>query len=375
MSVANKIEEKICLDCEISISHRSKSTKRCEECALKIKKIQDENCHQRHKQERIIARMQIPRNCVDCNECIQHLDRRTKRCKECAIIRKLEVKRLNAKKSYHKKALFLKNSEEKFCLDCNTCIKGTHGRTKCCKDCYEIRFREEERIRYNKERDAKLEKEPMICADCKKDISNRHGRSIRCKKCSKEAQKLHLKIRTDRYREDPDYKKMQANYAKNKRKELCSTPEGLEKYKIQKMKSRIEARSTPEGRKKINEQNRQWRIKCKSTTKSAGKNRVRVKLSKKQIEDSDLFPSKQEMFNRQHGKCPYTRISMHGIPINKLHTDHIIPLARGGQNTPDNLCLTFPCVNMSKGSKYLLVWMASPLYKPVVERCIHGDVF
>lgn len=47
-----------------------------------------------------------------------------------------------------------------------------------------------------------------------------------------------------------------------------------------------------------------------------------------------------------------------GQPIkdNHYHVDHRIPLAQGGSNAPENLCLACPSCNLSKGSKMPWEW-------------------
>lgn len=51
-------------------------------------------------------------------------------------------------------------------------------------------------------------------------------------------------------------------------------------------------------------------------------------------------------------KCFYCASN---ITNNQYHLDHIIPLSRGGKNLVDNVCISCPICNMSKGSKLLLV--------------------
>jgi len=41
---------------------------------------------------------------------------------------------------------------------------------------------------------------------------------------------------------------------------------------------------------------------------------------------------------------------------NDYHVDHRIPLARGGSNAPENLCISCPSCNMSKGAKLPQEW-------------------
>jgi len=60
-----------------------------------------------------------------------------------------------------------------------------------------------------------------------------------------------------------------------------------------------------------------------------------------------------ELLHRsQRGKCWWC-----GKPLtNGYHIDHRIPLARGGSNAPENLCLACPSCNMSKGAKLPHEW-------------------
>jgi 5-methylcytosine-specific restriction endonuclease McrA len=44
------------------------------------------------------------------------------------------------------------------------------------------------------------------------------------------------------------------------------------------------------------------------------------------------------------------------IKANGYHVDHRVPLARGGSNTPENLCISCPTCNKSKGAKLPQEW-------------------
>jgi 5-methylcytosine-specific restriction endonuclease McrA len=51
------------------------------------------------------------------------------------------------------------------------------------------------------------------------------------------------------------------------------------------------------------------------------------------------------LFNMQNGECAYCKADVSG----NYHVDHIMPLARGGTNTKDNIQLCCPTCNIRKG--------------------------
>lgn len=68
--------------------------------------------------------------------------------------------------------------------------------------------------------------------------------------------------------------------------------------------------------------------------------------------------SKEEisaLFTSQGGKCKYC-----GCDISKnFHIDHFIPISKGGRNSIDNLVLSCPPCNLSKGSKLYSDWITT----------------
>jgi len=56
----------------------------------------------------------------------------------------------------------------------------------------------------------------------------------------------------------------------------------------------------------------------------------------------------EKMMLKQAGQCQYCKCDL----VN-YHIDHVIPLARGGSNKPDNLVLACPTCNRKKGAKML----------------------
>ena len=59
--------------------------------------------------------------------------------------------------------------------------------------------------------------------------------------------------------------------------------------------------------------------------------------------------SRSEVFARWHGACVYC-----GAPAQ--HLDHVLPLARGGDDIEDNVVPACAPCNLSKGAKLLSEW-------------------
>lgn len=58
------------------------------------------------------------------------------------------------------------------------------------------------------------------------------------------------------------------------------------------------------------------------------------------------------MLIAQSGRCFYCLAEL----TDMYHVDHVIPLSRGGSNSPDNLVLACPFCNTSKGNRSLEEW-------------------
>jgi hypothetical protein len=61
------------------------------------------------------------------------------------------------------------------------------------------------------------------------------------------------------------------------------------------------------------------------------------------------------IFDRDHYTCQYC-----GATEGPLHLDHVIPIARGGTNDPNNLTTACETCNTSKGSKLPDEWRIAP---------------
>ena len=64
----------------------------------------------------------------------------------------------------------------------------------------------------------------------------------------------------------------------------------------------------------------------------------------------------QAIFEKQQGLCASCQAKLFKSGANKYHVDHIMPLALGGSNWPDNLQCLCPSCNISKGAKHPDEW-------------------
>lgn len=60
----------------------------------------------------------------------------------------------------------------------------------------------------------------------------------------------------------------------------------------------------------------------------------------------------QRQYAAQRGKCYYCGVKVGDI----YHVDHVVPLARGGTNSPENLVIACPPCNQSKSNKLPHEW-------------------
>ncbi len=81
--------------------------------------------------------------------------------------------------------------------------------------------------------------------------------------------------------------------------------------------------------------------------KAAAKNRNR-KARKKGNGGTHTAADIQDQYDRQKGRCYYCKKKVGDT----YHVDHVVPLAKGGSNGPENLVVTCPECNLAKGSQH-----------------------
>lgn len=84
--------------------------------------------------------------------------------------------------------------------------------------------------------------------------------------------------------------------------------------------------------------------------------RLRARARKRNAEGTYSASDIREQYEKQSGKCFWC-----GEHVgDTYHVDHVVPLARGGSNTPDNLVISCPRCNQSKRDMLVSEWFRQP---------------
>ena len=83
--------------------------------------------------------------------------------------------------------------------------------------------------------------------------------------------------------------------------------------------------------------------------------RARMRAAEGSYTHDDIL----RIYADQNEKCAYCGISIYWHIPNDIHIDHILPLARGGSNYPDNLACSCASCNLEKGDKTISEWCAT----------------
>lgn len=86
----------------------------------------------------------------------------------------------------------------------------------------------------------------------------------------------------------------------------------------------------------------QYKAQCRSARQNR---RARIKKAEGKHTSADV----RKQYANQKGKCYYCRAK---VDIN-YHVDHVIPLAKGGSNNPENLVIACPACNRHKNDKII----------------------
>lgn len=182
-------------------------------------------------------------------------------------------------------------------------------------------------------------------------LPNRDGLGSYCKQCRKT-------YRENWQKHNPGYaaEKAKAWRAKNAGKKLTEKDtarkrrarhKNPEKYReITRRGSKRFRQKYPE---KIRAYQRQWR---KENPEKIRARTSRYLARKKAANGNHTGEDIVKLYKAQKGKCWWCGTDVR----DDYHVDHRIPLSRGGSNDPNNLCISCPPCNQSKGGKLPHEW-------------------
>ena len=213
---------------------------------------------------------------------------------------------------------------------------------------------------------------PRACADCQADISSRHGLAKLCIECYKERDNERQKRR----RKDPDIRAQMIAWSKRNYHakwkgarederarqwalrtcadcgtsiadrrppaELC-VPCGNERIRL-----RLHTRGhDPEERAK---QNARRRIRLATDGEYRRRTQERNRERHKRV--GGLKPRRwlPDAIARQNGICTWCDLPLPD-DLSEIHADHIYPVSRGGETSPENTAALHAFCNMAKGDR------------------------
>lgn len=189
---------------------------------------------------------------------------------------------------------------------------------------------------------------------------NKDGRSGSCRDCENKKRLAWVKANPERraktlakYEEknaDKIKKSKEKHYQANKAKIIARAAEW--KRENPDAVSKSSAKRYEENRDRILKMNRQWvRINAAKMRSYCQKRRARIKGVGGTFTMLDI----EKLFSHQRGCCAICK-----LPLGKsFHIDHIVPIVRGGPNSPKNLQLLHQKCNQEKSYKDPISFMQS----------------
>jgi len=188
----------------------------------------------------------------------------------------------------------------------------------------------------------------------------KYGVRARCIKCTLEENREWAKAHPDKIKEiqnrhsQTEKRKISRRSAQAKYRNTEAGHKTNERYETSEKRAQQIEQYRRDG--KARKAKRRYMAKPRGKAKAAAnrdKRRVRIKKAKGDYEASDVLLQMEAQKDKK-GKLRCWWCNK--IIKSKWHLDHRVPLAKGGSNSPDNLVISCPACNLSKGAKMPGEW-------------------
>ena len=194
-----------------------------------------------------------------------------------------------------------------------------------------------------------------------KDPKSMSGLRSWCKECARaDKRKWHYVNKDKRKQQFDDWKeKNKESFAEYKKEWAKANPEKVTMYN-QKWRGK--------NKEKVQENKKRYWQKIKSLSGEKAKRWRERRNKNKAVANHKRRASKYKnggkhtakdidsIFLHQGGLCNFCGVKLIRYNKKQYHIDHIIPLARGGSNNPENIQLLCPSCNLSKSNKDPIQW-------------------
>jgi|SRR5882672_2461481 len=209
---------------------------------------------------------------------------------------------------------------------CKKCGSTEFNNNGCCKPCIAIY-----QAKYRSENAAKAK------------LYNDNYQAVNAEKINEQRKQYRLDHKEEKRLADLEY------YKNNKGK--------LTEYKAKYYKKNKERLDLKNSRWVKNNPDKFKSIQARSVSKNPESKRIHCQNRRSRVRNNGGQLSKglaSKLFKAQKGKCACCRTD-----LNKYHLDHIMPLARGGENEDSNIQLLCPLCNQQKFTKHPVDFMRS----------------
>lgn len=201
-----------------------------------------------------------------------------------------------------------------------------------------------------------------ICGKCKaekpaqefsRDSKSKDGLQFKCKACvsahyRENREHVCKRVAAWRIGREDHIAQYMVNYsAANKSRISAYKAENRERL------AKREAEYKAENRERIAAQKAAYRLANPDKRSADERNR---RARKRNAEGRHTADDVARIFENQRGLCANCHAKLFKSGKQKFHVDHIVPLARGGSNWPDNLQCLCPSCNMAKKAKDPFQW-------------------